>query len=70
MARLILGAFLIAVLALAAMAVLGVVRGIAALPATRSVVKEDPMPDAIRNIAFTLLLVLMLGVATGWLGAV
>lgn len=70
MARLILGLLLITMVALAAMAVLGLVRGSAALSARRDVVKEDPMPDAIRNVAFALLLILMLGVSTGWLGAV
>jgi hypothetical protein len=31
--------------------------------------KEDLMPEILRNVAFVLLLLLLFGVATGWLGA-
>ncbi len=37
------------------------------MPATK---KEDTMPDTFRTVAYALLLVLMVGVATGWLGSV
>jgi cell division protein FtsX len=31
--------------------------------------KDDTMPATFRNVAYLLLIVLMIGVATGWLGA-
>lgn len=32
--------------------------------------KDDTMPATFRNVAYLLLIVLMVGVATGWLGAI
>ena len=37
------------------------------VPAARK--KEDTMPATIHTVAYVLLIVLMFGVATGWLGA-
>lgn len=31
--------------------------------------QEDPLPSAFRTVAFVLLMMLLVGVATGWLGA-
>jgi hypothetical protein len=72
MVRLILGLMLFTAVVLAIASVAALIRGFAGPPVavTPLATKEDPMPDAIRNIAFVLLLVLMLGVSTGWLGAV
>jgi len=36
---------------------------------TISNIQEDTMPSAFRNIAFVLLLMVMFGVASGWLGS-
>ena len=69
MARLILFLLLFASAILAIMAVLAFLN-----PAGRSsaaglpIKKEDTMPDTFRTVAYVLLLVLMVGVATGWLG--
>ena len=42
----------------------------AAAPGRAAKTNEDGMPDLIRNVAFGLLMVLMIGVVTGWLSGV
>jgi len=71
MVRLILGLMLFAALVLALAAVLVLARSLVAppVPVHAPLRKEDPMPDLMRNIAYVLLVILLLGVATGWLGA-
>jgi hypothetical protein len=71
MVRVILGLLLVAALALLATSLLVLVRAVAAVPPNRPATgpKDDPMPDALRNIAYVLLLILLFGVASGWLGA-
>ena len=60
--------FVIAVaVVMTALAGMALVR--AGADAARGSLSEDRMPDTFRNIAFVLLLLLMLGVVTGWLGA-
>ena len=60
--------FVIAVaVVMTAMAGMALVR--AGADAARGSLSEDRMPDTFRNIAFVLLILLMLGVVTGWLGA-
>lgn len=41
-----------------------------AAPGRTAKTNEDGMPDLIRNVAFGLLMVLMIGVVTGWLSGV
>ncbi len=50
-----------------ALAGLALVR--AGADAARGSLSEDRMPETFRNIAFALLILLMFGVVTGWLGA-
>jgi cell division protein FtsX len=69
MVRLIIILLLIAALALAAASVITLLRSVVQPVAAPGPERGDPMPDTIRNVAFGLLLVLLLGVATGWLGA-
>jgi len=71
MVRLILGMMLFAALVLALAAVATLVRHLVAPvdPAPGPLRKDDPMPVMMRNIAFVLLVILLLGIATGWLGA-
>lgn len=45
-------------------AVISVFTPVSSTPAPR---RSDPMPAALRNIAFILLIVLMIGVVTGWM---
>ena len=66
MARLIL---IFAVIAAFAVAVAAVTAATREVTSAISNLKEDSMPSAFRNIAFALLLMVMFGVATGWLGA-
>lgn len=62
MARLIL-------FALAALAVFSFALALARLvEAGRITLLEAPLPDSIKTISFILLLLLLLGVTTGWLG--
>jgi hypothetical protein len=67
MARLILFLLLFAVAVLAVASVMLFLRTAGRAPAPRD---EDAMPATIRMVAYLLLLALMVGVATGWLGAV
>ena len=60
--------FVIAVaVVMTAMAGMALVR--AGTEAARGSLSEDRMPETFRNIAFLLLILLMFGVVTGWLGA-
>jgi hypothetical protein len=69
MARLVLILLFVAALAIAAHAVLGLWRSLNQPSPIPAGPREDPMPDAIRNVAYVLLLILLIGVASGWLGA-
>lgn len=66
MARLILFAALIAGLVVI---VVTLARGLEALTTARPGSKGDTMPKTFQNIAYVLLIILMFGVVTGWLGA-
>ncbi len=66
--RLILFVFLIVALALAISAVTLMLRSFGA--ATQAATTGDKLPSSIRTVAYVLLIALMLGVVTGWLGAV
>lgn len=68
MLRLILLMLFISVSVLAATALMALVIQSARSAAPRNR-KEDTMPKTFRNIAYVLLVVLMFGVVTGWLGA-
>ena len=72
MARLILFLLLFAALVLAVAAGIAAWRAIAAPPGTPRlpVVTEDRMPPAIRSVAYVLLLALLAGLTSGWLGPV
>jgi hypothetical protein len=67
MARLILFLLLLSVAVLAVASVMTFFRTAGRVPAPKD---EDEMPATFRMVAYVLLLVLMVGVATGWLGAV
>lgn len=66
MARLFL---LLMLIAAAAFAIAGILRAGRELATTVYSIKGNTMPSNIRNIAFAVLLVVMFGVASGWLGA-
>ncbi|KIQ69677.1 hypothetical protein [Wenxinia marina] len=67
MARLVIFAFALLAVALGAFAVASIAGGPArARAAARP--KEDRMPDTLRTVAYVALLLLMLGIVTGWLG--
>lgn len=72
MVRLVIFLIFFAALVMAGTAVLRFVSAAAGLnpraaspPITK---KEDPMPALMRNVAYVLLLALMFGITTGWLG--
>jgi hypothetical protein len=72
MARVVLVLFFVAVAVLAAVAVIWAMdaRGGSAAPARGAAIeRESGLPRTFRMIAYVLLLMLMLGVATGWLGS-
>jgi hypothetical protein len=56
----------VAVVAIAILAVLGTMQTVARVAIGKD---EDTMPDTFKRIAYVVLVVLMLGVASGWLGA-
>ena len=66
MLRLILLLSFVAILAMGFLAVLGAVRVMAGGAAEKD---PDPMPAPFRRISYIVLVVLMFGVATGWLGS-
>lgn len=66
-ARLILLVLLLAAFLVAFAAAMLALR--AAAPAAQAPLKEDRMPTTLRRVSYALLLVLMLGLASGWLGA-
>lgn len=69
MARLILFLLLFAALALALAAAVMALRAVRApAPAPLPVRQEDPMPRAMRNVAYVALLLLLAGLTSGWLG--
>ena len=71
MARLVLALFLFAVLALAVSAALTLVRALTAPPAPATPpAREDAMPAAVRIVAYVVLLALLLGLTSGWIGSV
>lgn len=65
MARLILGLLLISAILLAVVAVAKLFTPAAPIPVRP---KEDAVPAVFRNVAYALLIMLMVGIATGWLG--
>ena len=67
MTRLILFLLLFSAAVFAIASVLNLLNPAGGQPAPK---KEDTMPATFRTVAYILLLVLMVGVATGWLGAV
>ncbi|HSG35991.1 MAG TPA: hypothetical protein VLA27_00990 [Paracoccaceae bacterium] len=67
MTRLILFLFLIAAVAIALSALATLTRAVADIS---PIAKGAPMPTVLRSVSFVLLLILMLGVAAGWIGAV
>ncbi|MBP1805352.1 hypothetical protein [Rubellimicrobium aerolatum] len=71
MARLILLLMLFAALALAIAAAATAFRALAApAPAPMTPIREDRMPKAVRTTAYVLLLLLLAGLTSGWLGPV
>jgi len=73
MARLILIAVLVAAVVVAALTLLAALRpspaaAAAAAADTTLPRRVDTMPRSFRTISYTLLLVLMVGVTTGWIG--
>ena len=73
MARLILFAVLVAAVVVAALTLLAALRpspaaAAAAAADTTLPRRVDTMPRSFRTISYTLLLVLMVGVTTGWIG--
>lgn len=66
MLRIILLLSFLAVLAVGFLAVMGTLRALAGGPAEKDV---DPMPAPFRRISYIVLVILMFGVTTGWLGA-
>ncbi len=71
MTRLILLAFLVAAMMAVLLLAFGPTRPAFDRSATRPARphKEDTMPATFQTIAYVVLIVLMFGVATGWLGA-
>lgn len=71
MTRVILFLMFFAALAVAVAGAVAVMRGLAGPPlARRPALTEDAMPKAVRRVAYVLLFVLLLGLTSGWLGAV
>ncbi|MCC5973523.1 MAG: hypothetical protein JJT81_05680 [Rubellimicrobium sp.] len=64
MLRLVLFALVAAMIVFTIGAVVSVFTPASSTPTPR---RSDPMPAALRNTAFVLLIVLMIGVVTGWL---
>lgn len=67
MTRVILILFFVSVVVLAATSVMALVNGPETSRSARN--KEDTMPATFHMIAYVLLIILMFGVVTGWLGA-
>ena len=67
MTRLIMFLLLFAAAVLAISAVMTMLKPVVTRPAPK---KEDTMPATFRLVAYVLLLFLMVGVATGWMGSV
>jgi len=66
MMRLILVVAFVAVVAIAILALLGTMQTVARVAVGKD---EDNMPNTFKRIAYVVLVVLLLGVASGWLGA-
>lgn len=66
MMRLILLILLVAAVLIAFTAMLGTMQAVASLAKPK---QEDTMPATFQKIAYAVLILLMLGVSTGWLGA-
>ena len=67
MLRLILVVAFVVVIAIAVIAVLGTLMAVSATTAGKD---TDDMPSKFRRVTYVLLVVLMFGVASGWLGGV
>ena len=70
MARLILFLLLFAAFALAIAAAVAAWRVLTTPASRQPAVTEDRMPSAMRNVAYVVLLALLTGVTSGWLGPV
>jgi|GEM_PF-738934 cell division protein FtsX len=66
MTRLILFLFLIAAVAIALSSLATLTRAVGDLP---PVAKGAPMPTVLKSVSFILLMILMLGITIGWIGA-
>jgi hypothetical protein len=66
MTRLILFLFLIAAVAIALSSLATLTRSVGDLP---PIAKGAPMPTVLRSVSFILLMILMLGITIGWIGA-
>jgi hypothetical protein len=62
-------AFVVLAVVVATFAIIGLLRTLMPTAATATGPGRDPMPDILRNVAYGLLLILLFGVALGWLGA-
>ncbi len=66
MTRLILFLFLIAAVAIALSSLATLTRAVSDLP---PVAKGAPMPTVLKSVSFIRLMILMLGITVGWIGA-
>lgn len=66
MVRLILVVAFVAVVAIAVIALLGTMQAVAQVATGKD---DDNMPATFKRIAYTVLVILLFGVASGWLGA-
>ena len=66
MTRLILFLFLIAAVAIALSSLATLTRAVGDLP---PVAEGAPMPTVLKSVSFILLMILMLGITIGWIGA-
>ena len=66
MTRLILFLFLIAAVAIALSSLATLTRAVSDMP---PVAKGAPMPTVLKSVSFILLMILMLGITVGWIGA-
>lgn len=61
--------FLVAFVAVAAVAIAGLIRTIQTVTAGGAKKDDDMMPAKLQRITYVLLVVLLFGVTSGWLGA-
>lgn len=70
MFRLIFFALLLSGIVIATAAILAALRAIGGPAPDDPTRKADPMPKTLQTAAYVLLIIVMFGVVTGWLGAV